>query len=364
MLAYTLTRTFEKNEVLDVFDSLIWTERYYGDSDIQIVVPATRELTNQLAPGTLVGMNDSAEVMIIQTHEVKEGTLTVKGISLLKWLNNRFIRKSTNPADRYWHINAWTAGHTLWGIIYYTCVVDGPTGLADAPRHLITNLGLQSFDSAGPVINVAVPYGPVYDAMYEIAVTHGVGMKIELTTPGPSYVLGFKSYRGVDRTMAQSTNPIVRFSPQLDSLANVEELKSYIGHANDLYVFAPSNPGGLAPNPGYATLSASASNFDLYASMVFAEDITTVPGSVDAAQMAAILAQRAKTELGARPYVVIVDGEVVPTTEFKYRTHYFLGDLVELEGNSGAIQPARITEYIRAQDSSGEKAYPTVSIIV
>ena len=41
MEPYTLNRNFLKQDVIDEFQSIIWTERYYGDSEVELVVPAT-----------------------------------------------------------------------------------------------------------------------------------------------------------------------------------------------------------------------------------------------------------------------------------------------------------------------------------
>jgi hypothetical protein len=59
----------------------------------------------------------------------------------------------------------------------------------------------------------------------------------------------------------------------------------------------------------------------------------------------------------------VVDGEIVPNKQYTYGIDYGLGDLIELQGNTGAIQNAMVMEYIRTQDESGEKAYPTVEVI-
>jgi hypothetical protein len=61
--------------------------------------------------------------------------------------------------------------------------------------------------------------------------------------------------------------------------------------------------------------------------------------------------------------MIAVDGEIVPESQFHYGVHYGLGDIIEVQGNRGGAEPARITEYIRAQDEGGERAYPTVAII-
>jgi hypothetical protein len=58
-----------------------------------------------------------------------------------------------------------------------------------------------------------------------------------------------------------------------------------------------------------------------------------------------------------------VDGETSPISEYKYGTDYKMGDILELESFTGALSKARVTEFIRSQDSNGEKAYPTISVI-
>ena len=79
--------------------------------------------------------------------------------------------------------------------------------------------------------------------------------------------------------------------------------------------------------------------------------------------MTDILNQRAEKSLRDNSFIAIVDGEIVPYGQIKYGRDYTLGDIVELAGHSGVVQNARVTEYIRSHDGSGETAYPTVSIV-
>jgi len=94
MEPYTLNRSFIKQNIIDGYDSIIWTERYYGDSAIELVVPATIEMFQKLAPGTFVGLDSSDEIMILETFNIENGKLKVTGISILPWLDNRFVRTS------------------------------------------------------------------------------------------------------------------------------------------------------------------------------------------------------------------------------------------------------------------------------
>jgi hypothetical protein len=244
-----------------------------------------------------------------------------------------------------------------------------PTGIANPEKLVIPGLGLRDYDDSGPTIKVGVPYGPVYTAMREIATTYEIGMQITLEeVTDTSYFLGFRSYKGLNRTSAQTENFAVRFSPQFESFTDIKELQSIAALKTLVYAFA----SGLKPNegepvlttvPGVSSLSGEYTGFDLRALLVFPSDITTDMVGGDSAKVLEMLNSRAFDALTTNHFVQSVDGEIVPEAQFKYGVHYNLGDIIEVEGNTGIVQTARITEYIRSQDSAGEKAYPTVSMI-
>ena len=368
MEPFTLTKGFLADTTIDVFDSIIWTERYYGDSEVELKVPATTDFIEKLIPGTFLGIKESTEPMILETQNIKDGLLKVNGISLLKWLNNRFIRVTPAHEDKYWNIAGLTAGETLWHIVYYMCINGGyPVGVADPAAFVIPGLGLKAFDASGPPITVAVPYGPVYNALFAIGTTYQIGMSITLERADESsYSLGFLSYKGLNRTSDQRDRPIVRFSPHMDSLTDIEELQSIANYMTRAYVFVPPNPDSLATTPGFASVSGPgtpATGFDMRAIMVFADDITTDMVGGNPSVMTSTLNQRASEALQEHAYVRHVDGEIVPTSQFQYGRDYTLGDIVEVQGYGKIVQHARVTEYIRSQDSAGEKAYPTVTMI-
>jgi len=374
MEPYTLNRSFIKQNIIDGYDSIIWTERYYGDSAIELVVPATIEMFQKLAPGTFVGLDSSDEIMILETFNIENGKLKVTGISILPWLDNRFVRTSSLHEDKYWYLESGTAGWTLWAIVYYMCCQGSPylngtnpTGIANPQALVIPGLGLRAYDQSGPVVKVGVPYGPVYKALKEIATTYEIGMQITLDEVSDiAFTLGFRSYKGVDRTSGQTENPVVRFSPQMDSFTDIKELQSIKEMKTLVYSFAPDNSDikPLVTTPGVASLSGPQyTGFDLRAMMIFADDITTDMVAGNSQSLVNILNSRALDELTNNPFIKSVDGEIVPDNQFQYGIHYNLGDVIEVEGNTGVVQSARITEYIRSQDAAGEKAYPTVSMI-
>lgn len=384
MEPFTLNRDYTKRDIIDNFSSIIWTERYYGDSQVELVVPATPDLIAKLPEGIFLGIPESNEIMMLESPNIEDGKLKTTGISLLAWMNNRFIRASAAHEDKYWYPTAAPSGKILWDILFNMCCQGSPylstvgtaghidIGISHPERLVIPGLGLDKYDSSGNDIQIGIPYGPVYDGMRSLATTYQIGMKISLGSfqgsQGSIRVpLGFLSYKGLDRTsrQVQTNYPIVRFSPQTDSLTNIKELRSIAALKTLAFAFAPGKPVELNSAAGESSLDSSQNNtqytgFDLRALMVFADDITTDMVGGNAATLLEILNNRAVKGLAENSYIRAVDGEIVPTSLFKYGRDYNLGDLVEVQGNSGMIQVSRITEYIRSQDESGEKSYPTM----
>jgi hypothetical protein len=381
MEPYTLNRNFLRQNVIDKFSSIIWTERYYGDSEVEIVVPATKEMFTKLPIGTFLTIDESDEVMMLETWNVEDGKLKMSGISLLSWLDNRFIRTTAKHEDKYWYLGGGpgeTAGWLLWAIVYYMCTAPSPylqpgtnvMGVTNPETLVIPGLGLRDFDKSGNPVSVGVPYGPVFKAMQEIATTFQLGMQITLDRADDTgYFLGFRSYKGLDRSSLQTDNSVIRFSPHMDSFTNIKELQSIAALKTLVYAFAPGlNPSEgdpeLRTTPGVSALTGSQyTGFDLRAQLVFADDITTDQVGGSPAAVLNILNSRAYDAITTNHFIKAVDGEIVPDAQFQYGVHYNLGDIIEVEGDSGGVQTARITEYIRAQDEAGERAYPTVSMI-
>lgn len=374
MEVFILDRSYFKVGVIDGFNSCIWTERYYGDGEVELVVPPTIDMIQKLPVGTLLLTDESDIPMIIETRNNKDGKLKLSGISLLSWLNNRFVRASASHNDRYWYLSGDTPGRLLWYMVYYMATAGSPylngvidTGIDNPERLAIPGLALREFDASGSPLNVGIPYGPLYDAMREIATTYEVGMEISLDLiTSIDRLLGFRTYKGLDRTSDQTVNEVVRFSPETETFANIQELESAAALKTLAYAFASADNDDLnllKTDPGVADVRGlEYEGFDLRAMLVFADDITTDQVGT-AANLLEVLDNRAYDAVTSNPYVQAVDGEIVPDSQLKYGVHYNLGDLIEVQGNSGIIQKARVTEYIRSQDESGEKAYPTVTML-
>lgn len=368
---FTLDADFRKDQEIDSYKSAIWNERYYGDGDVTLVVPATPENVAIFAPGTFLGLRGSKEINILETQNIESGILTITGISLLKWLVNRFIRVSADHEVKTWLLSGHTPGAALKTIVQEMCIdgdyLDGTVNIG-IPVPVLTNfkipgLTIASFDNTGSSIDFSVPFEPVFDALKDIATTYEVGMSIYLiSATDVTFVLGFKSYRGLDRRSSQTVNPTIRFSPDLESLTGIKELRSSNQYKNLVYAFSSSNLEGLATTPGVAG-DTTKSGFDLQVSQVWSDNITEEQVAGSGAVLLGLLNQKAASSMDDNKYVALVDGEIVPGGQIEFDHDYYLGDVVEIQGYSGIVTDARVTEYIRVDDETGERAYPTLSLM-
>lgn len=367
MDVYTLTSSFVKDTVIDEFESIIWTERYISEGEVSLTVPFSPEMSVKLSEGTFLSIEESKEVMIIDTKEISDDLIKVNGTSLLGFLRNRFIRIFYGRDLRYWYLTDLRPGELLATIVQEMCI-DGDHIDPDYLGAKIPNLTLGDVDITWGGVNVALPFGSVYDALHTIAETYRIGMSLYLDSADESdYSLKFTSYNGRNLTSSQDVYPMVRFSPALDSLTNVKELRSISGYHNVVYVIAPLVSDVLDSSliaVAYATPESPLSfGFDRRMLLGFVDDISLTDDGMDEITFRALVTQRAKDILANNNYTKVVDGEVVPQSEFKYGTHYKLGDIIELQGYTDLIQKARITEYIRSKDDAGERSYPTITIV-
>lgn len=370
MELYTMDRNFFKQETIDSFKSAIWVERYHGDGDFELSVPATPGMLTLLPKGQLMMCEDSDIPMILENREIDEGVLKTTGISLTPWLNSRFIRTSADYKVTEWQFSKKPAD-ALRHIVQSMCVgsdyLSGviPIGILPAILELLPIPGLQAVntDTSGTVVNFSVPFGPVYDALKEIASTYDVGMEISLDGAFEEYyILTFRSYKGADRTSAQDVNPVVRFSSDMNSFTNIKDLESIADYKNLLFVFPPTDiPPAYASGPGVGAFPDADVGFDLRAFHGISESFDTT--GLSDSQIYDILTQKMITEAKNHKAVALVDGEIVQVEGAVYGTNFFLGDIVEVVGNTGVLQNARITEYIRSQDEAGERAYPALTMM-
>lgn len=359
MELYTLDSLFRRNQVVDDFESLIWTERFSSMGDFEMHIRSTPGTRQLLQTDTRVAVNTSMRVGTIET--VEDGTdadgksiLTVTGRSLESILTDRVAKDTMGSltTDPKWVITGLPAAIAR-RIFNETCVTSLLAPGDAIPFYTPGNI-MPTDTNPEPTQSVTIEIEPssVYDAIKQICDLYDLGFRLIRNFDASQ--LYFNIYAGSNRTTQQSVLPPVVFSPSLDNLQNTTSLRSSAANKTVAYVFSP-----VGSTVVYAEgIDPEVEGFERRVLMVKADDITDpVP-----ANATALMVQRGKDELSKNKSFAAFDGELSKNSNYKYGIDYNLGDMVEQRSIDNAVSLMRVTEQIFVSDGEGERAYPTLQV--
>lgn len=357
MEAYILDSLYRRTQVVDKFESLIWTERFRTYGDFEMTMHSTRENRNRLKPGTRLATNVSYRVMTVETFEDKidadgKRVLTTKGRSLEQILEDRVAKKTLSnlTTEPTWVITG--APAAIARQIFHDICVLGKLNPGDIIPFVVEGTIMPTDTIVEPIGPITAEIDPttVYTAIKDICDAYDLGFR--LVRNFDSSQLYFDIYAGSNRTSSQKILPSVVFAPELDNLQNISELSTIAVAKNVAYVFSPA---------GFQVVYAFGvdplvAGFERRILVVKADDIT-----IDNPNVTAALIQRGKEELSKNVSFTAFDGEVNPNSLYKYGRDYHLGDLVDMRNTDGATNTMRVEEQIFVSDKEGDRSYPTLA---
>lgn len=177
MELYTLDAQLRRTEVIDQFDSCIWAERFSSSGDFELLINSTIESRALLVPDTMLAMNLSHRVMVIDTVQKSTSedgvpSLLVKGYSLEDWLKNR-IAKAAATALTYISLGTSTMtiaspgvvtkvahGRETGDTVYFTTTGALPTGVVALTAYAVIKVTADTFKLAttydNAIANIAI----------------------------------------------------------------------------------------------------------------------------------------------------------------------------------------------------------------
>lgn len=356
MELWVLDKEYKSIDIIDTFNSLIWTDRYYGYGDFELNTACSPYLFSILQKGNHLWCKDSEHLMIIEEREMtansEDGmTLTVSGRSLESILYRRIV----------WN-------QTILNAPLQDCVekilnenVISPTDSKRKIENFIFQKNEIQSLSEEENIQSQLRGEWVYDAILDMCKEKNIGFKLLRTDDG-NFV--FSLYEGIDRSYNQIVNPYVIFSSNFDNIEDSSYLDKDTDYKNVVLV-AGEGEGSDRKTVEVSLDDKAYSGLDRRETFENASDIssTTESGTVSSQDYLNQLSQRGKEVLGDSGIYQYFDGTIDTNRVFKYRRDFSLGDIIQLENEYGIESRARITEIIMSHDSEGEKTYPTVEII-
>jgi hypothetical protein len=354
-------------DVVDTFESLVWAERFSEMGDFELRTISTPANQKRFVVDTILAMTESDRLMQVKTaietiDEEKGAILKITGKEISSILDSRPALKAVGlGVAPTWYIPTMTPANVMRHIFERICV-DGSVSVADIIPFIELGTNLYPADTI-PEPSVLIDWdqkpASVYSALKELGDIFDLGHRLY---KDPNLTkLYFNVYAGSDRTSGQSTLPPVIFSTDMDNLQNTtdfNDVSNYFNIVRVIYTYEDEDGNEFAQ---IVTVSEDETNppegFDRRVKVLV---ITSIPEEVT--DIPAFLTRAGQDELLKSRPLGAFDGEINPNSEYVYRRNYYLGDLVEMRGNSGATSYMRVEEFIFVQDEQGQRSYPTLTI--
>lgn len=334
--------------IVDIYESFIWTDRYYEYGDFELYTSMNASLLNYMKQDYYVQNLDSEHVMIIEKLQIKtddeEGNhLTVSGRSLESILKRRIVwgQKSIS-------------GNLQNGIktLLDDCIIS--PSISDRK---IDNFIFEETDDpviTGLTLNAQYTGDELYNVIVDICKEKKIGFKI---TMNDSNQFVFKLYAGLDRSYNQTKNPYVVFSPGFDNIVNSNYIESKMAMKNVALVAGEGE--GAARR--YSTVG-SATGLTRRELFVDARDISSDVGDgvvLSESEYNTKLQQRGNEKLAENENVTSFEGEAETNVMYKYGVDFFNGDIVQIANEYGHETSVRVIEVVTSENEEGLSVYPT-----
>jgi hypothetical protein len=358
-----LNEKYQRSKIIEDWSSLIWSERYSTNGDFEMHSDNIAGMIKALPlggpydPPCLVGLRDSTVPMVVESHRFgrkKNGSpeIITTGRSFETVLDRRqMLRTISSAAGRQpWVINAASPSDAAWIAIDKVVINPEATPLDKMPEVVFQDTDSQLWPegSTSPVMrDYPVEVKDLYSWIIDTLKLSQNGLKA--IRPGvDGDKIGITIYKGADRSKS------VVFSVATDQLDSTDHLLSTLGYKNVMVTggtngIANANtgqePSGLARRVGWQDA---------------ASDTDKIPAGPD---LQNLLINKSKIGLADAHQTTLFSGEIAGQLAAQYGVDFFLGDIVKLAGEYGLTDNVRISEYVRSQDATGIKAYPTFEAV-
>ena len=327
-----LDQNFNQIAVIDYCASVIWTERYCANGDLELYLPADSESLNYLKANNLVMRPDKPEsLMVIKTLTLStdaEGGdyITVTGVGIAEYLGRRIVWEQT----------------TLTG---------KPVEIA---VELVRLNAVNPLDGARKVPNLEIGVYP--DQTAEITKqSTGTNLLDAIVELLEGYELGFRVVYRNEKLIFEiykGSRVPVYFSYEFDNIITSE----YIADVSIFKNVCMVQVGTDIRDRAVVGDAEGLNRFEMFA------DGDSLSGDIISEdEFKNIMEQYGRETLEGNKATEEFEATVDPIGNFVFGKDYCLGDIVGFENEYGIRQIARITEVIECWDENGYSCNPTFS---
>lgn len=330
--------------MVDNFQSVIWTTRYFEPGEFEIYITATEKNLKLLALDNYVMRYDTDTVGIIEKVEiVAEQTggdyIIATGRCLKSLLDRRIVWKMTNVSG--------TVENCIRQLVTENLISPAIT------ERIMPGFTLGAVQGYTETMEAQYTGDNLLEVISALCVQNGYGFKVVLTD---SLNFSLEFYKGVDRSYGQDTNAFVVFSPLFENIVTStyehdrKELKNACNVAGE---------GEGSARKTYAVGTASGlMRRELF---VDARDLSTTTDNktLTTAEYNNLLIARGEEKLAECADAILFEGEVESIRQYVYKRDWDIGDIVTVQNAYGVTGNPRIIEVIETQDNDGYTVSPT-----
>lgn len=382
MDVFTLDANFDPNDIIDNYETIAWTERYYTFGEFELTTYDVAGAIVKLPINSCISLSTTLQVMVVEEHLIEtdeQGTdvLKVSGRSVDGMLDTRIlVNWHTSPFPSYIPTPRQTPSSQTASAILY--IINGSflasvtymsPGFGDAEQILtpVVAIADASVTGLGPTRARYLLEGTHEKHVREMLSEIDAGLKSDrVRTSGVAAgKVALLIYKGRDLRESAAISNYVTFSVDNGDFKRVSYLRSVKNYKNvavftgglDPPTHAETGYRTLAlPNTSPATIVAGFARRELHVKTVeiFRSDDYVGDPEVDAIKIA-------QDELKKVQRTLFITAEISDALKDQYNVSYALGDLITFRGAYGITASMQITEFTFIQDKNGERAYPTLT---
>lgn len=342
---------FEQKKIIDNATSIIWVTRYNQAGEFELYLPATDELIELFShDGVIISRDDTqramyAEKMKLTTSAEDGDYLTISGRSIECVLSRRLVPEQT--------IIQYPSFVTGLYYLVYNNVIEPSNQMRKIP--FVVFKTLPSWQES---IDMQITGKDLLTVYESICTSYNTGFKMNFATISGTKKMAIEFYRGVDRTLGQSVNNRVIFSPEFENIGNTEYEIDRTQFCNWVYV-AGEGEGNQRKIRQVASIVES--GLYIVEKWIDARNTSSNDGEISDSDYKKMLTAEGQAEIEASKIVEAFSGEVLNENAYKYGVDYNLGDKVSVVNEYGIQGSATITEISEIEDETGYRLVPTLS---
>ena len=353
---YLRRQDFIASELIDNFETLVWTERFSSSGEFNLTCRYSNLLWGALNRygQQYLSNTDSPVLMMVENLEIKnqkgssQDLIQISGREFSSFLENRSnkTRSTTEPI---------VITDTPMGIVKYLIDRYAINVATAGAENVINNLSVALTPTAQPSTTQAIDRGDLYSQLTALCDSYNFGFSTMLDVSDNTVTIYL--LEGTDYTVwTPGAYSYREFSPDLENLRDVSVLKSKQAFKNHARIL--SGRGDIGTDYYLPGFSSTVANTDRRTLVVEARDIGTDPALTDD-QVRDLLKLRGAIELATinNRFVDYVSGDI------PVDANAGLGNIVMVKGKTGEPIKSQITEMITTIDGSGKKKKPTFTAV-